>query len=79
MRGDLGMKVGKTYMQLLCRDVLDKNQMTGVWVRNQNFNFLTRKLMSSWRLESRKFLKRIKYEEKRKLMVSKQEEKPLKD
>lgn len=47
MRGDLGMKVGKTYMQLLCRDVLDKNQMTGVWVRNQNFNFLTRKLMSS--------------------------------
>lgn len=29
MRGDLAMK-GKTYMQLLYRDVLDKNQMTGV-------------------------------------------------
>lgn len=46
-RGDLGMKVGKTYMQLLRREVLDKNQMTGVWVRYQNFNFLTWKLTPS--------------------------------
>jgi len=47
MRGDLRMKVGKTYMQLLCTDVLDKNQMTEVWVRYQNFNFLTWKLTPS--------------------------------
>ena len=47
MRGDLGMKVGKTYMQLLRGEVLDKSQMTGVWVRYQNFNFLTWKLTPS--------------------------------
>ena len=39
MRGDLGMKVGKTYMQLLRGEVLDKSQMTGVWVRYQKLIF----------------------------------------
>ena len=45
-------------------------------MRYQNFNFLTWKLTPSGRLESRKFLKSIKDEEKKKLIVSEQKEKP---
>ena len=45
-------------------------------MRYQNFNFLTWKLTPSRRLESRKFLKSIKDEEKKKLIVSEQKEKP---